>query len=394
MAITYFGHNVNGTNPHDPSDYGTLFNDNSNIVYTCPGAGAQDVKELGARVWVNSTDDMRLAIYDTSLNFIMQGAAVIDTEPPAGDEWLSHTSFVDQGGSPIVSPQLTGGTAYIIAITAEAGKGVNIWDDTVTSGWMKRDNADYTGGFPATLTAFADRTRQFCVRCGVEPAVAAGTTITCVCADGVVLADTDTSLAALFAAADDSVAVAEVDTALRGVHGVAVDGIATSDVDTALMGLFASADDIIAVDDTATGLMALLASADDGVVLNDVAGGVLALLADAADIIDVDDSGTSTSILFAFAVDGIAANDTGDKIKGVFPQAADGVAVSDSASALMALLAQAVDGISASDAATYAEALASGLLTVTFSADKGTITFTVKKPSIDFTGDKPSIDFS
>lgn len=173
MAVTYFGKNENGSNAQSPNGY-TYSNDNSNIVYTCPGSGNQEVKEIGARIYNLSTGNIRLAIYDASLNFVCQGSAEIAVGPlvSGGTAWVSHTSFVDQGGSPM-TPNLAGGTAYIIALTADSSS-VDCWFDVVTDGYMKTESGtgEATGGYPASLDQGGNDTHSWCMRVGVEPASA------------------------------------------------------------------------------------------------------------------------------------------------------------------------------------------------------------------------------
>lgn len=175
MAITYFGKNENGSDVHSATTY-TYSNDNSNIVYTCPGSGSQEVKELGVRVYSESTGYIRLAIYDASLDLVCQGSAQIDVESlvSGGSAWVSHTSFVDFSGDP-TTPILTGGTAYVFALTCSAT--CNIWKDDVTSGWMKYDSDDGLDGFLETLSQDSSNTREYCWRCGVEPYSAGGENI-------------------------------------------------------------------------------------------------------------------------------------------------------------------------------------------------------------------------
>jgi len=110
VAITYFGHNVNGSDVQ-PLGTATIFNDGVNIVYTCPGTGSQEIKELGARVYASATGNMRLAVYTTGLVLVAQGDAEIDVAPPSVHTWLSHTAFRDAAGELIAHPLLTGGTA-------------------------------------------------------------------------------------------------------------------------------------------------------------------------------------------------------------------------------------------------------------------------------------------
>jgi hypothetical protein len=162
MAIEYFGNNANGTDAQSPNG-SAWSNDNVNIIYTCPGSGTMDVKELGARVYTGSTGNIRMAIYDTSKNLICQGNAEIDVNG-SGSNWVSHTSFTG-------TAQLTGGTAYLLVITADSSN-VSCWDDTVTSGYIIRETGELTGGFSATLTLGSNDVRKWCIRCGVEAAAA------------------------------------------------------------------------------------------------------------------------------------------------------------------------------------------------------------------------------
>ncbi len=172
MAVEYFGHNVNGSDVQPLGTYAYI-NDNSNIIYTCPAGGKFDLKELGARVYTTSTGNFRIAIYTTSDALIAQGDAEIDSAPPGSSTWLSHTSFTDSAGEPI-SPQLDGGTSYKLIIAGDKSSDVFIWCDAVTSGWIRYNNTDLTGGFPSTITYGGNWDKQFCVRCGVEAAAAGG----------------------------------------------------------------------------------------------------------------------------------------------------------------------------------------------------------------------------
>jgi hypothetical protein len=173
--MTYFGHTTVGASPAAPGIY-TFGNDAVNIIYTCPGTGLQDVKELGAYCYRDQTGHIRMAIYDTSLNFICQGSAELDvaTVTPANG-WLSHVAFTDVGGSAI-SPQLTGGVEYVLSISSDSS-GPNVYQDTVTAGYERfsYDYTDSTGGFPADLTLERTTdTREWNVRCGVEAAAGGG----------------------------------------------------------------------------------------------------------------------------------------------------------------------------------------------------------------------------
>ena len=169
MAVAYFGFTA-GWDDAQPCQY-TFSNDNSNIVFTCPNSGTQDVKELGAYVYANQSGHIRLALYDTSRNLICQGSAEMDVALITSHGWQTHTEFVDADGEP-VSPTITGGTNYIIALAGDTSNAY-IWCTGVTSGWMKRDD-EYTGGYPASLPWFTTWEKKFGVRCGVEASAAGG----------------------------------------------------------------------------------------------------------------------------------------------------------------------------------------------------------------------------
>lgn len=88
--------------------------------FVCPGTGNQTLKRLGTycRSAGGTAGVVRLAIYDTSNNFIAQGSAGISvTSTSAG--WVEHTEFVDVDGDSI-SPVLTGGQGYRIAVAISA----------------------------------------------------------------------------------------------------------------------------------------------------------------------------------------------------------------------------------------------------------------------------------
>lgn len=183
MAVTYFG---NTGTPDTACNFNyegsrrCLFNNPAVSVWTCPGTGAQSVKSLEARVYMETgTANARLSIYlAADSSFVMQGSAELLIDNGVGtSEWADspcvHTTFVDQGGSPIANPQLTGGTAYILVGSGDdSGSALKMMaSSTPVSGGCLID-ADYTGGFPATLGAGSAWDYTPAIRCGVEPAAA------------------------------------------------------------------------------------------------------------------------------------------------------------------------------------------------------------------------------
>ena len=119
--------------------------------------------------------NVRIAIYDTSLNLLFQGSAeipVTDADIPA---WYTHTSFVDEVGSPAVDPQIIGGTEYIFAFTCD--NPLTLYRLQGASGVGKYISTDYTAAFPDPIGAGSDSGTQACVRCGVEPTAGGGSII-------------------------------------------------------------------------------------------------------------------------------------------------------------------------------------------------------------------------
>jgi hypothetical protein len=167
--VTYFGNEVfDGASTL--SSYAEFNNDATN-AYICPGAGAQDVNSL-EMYYKQGTGNIRCAIYTTSRVLVMQGSAQVAVAGGV-DAWVGHTAFVDAAGTPIASPQLTGGTHYLLVTTAD-GADVASGCTAVASGNSKYISAEYTGGFPDPIAAGSNDTNLFSVRCGVTAAPAAG----------------------------------------------------------------------------------------------------------------------------------------------------------------------------------------------------------------------------
>jgi len=161
--MDYFGNNVDGTASASNSAI-QYWNNNANIQYTCPGTGQQSVKELGIRM-LSGAAIIRLAVYNTSGSLLMQGASTLSF---SSDGWHNHTSFVDGSLDAIASPELTGGTNYILSAGLSTG-GLQIYKTSVTSGHAKYVTGDITAGFPASLASGSDAASEWSLRCGVEP---------------------------------------------------------------------------------------------------------------------------------------------------------------------------------------------------------------------------------
>jgi hypothetical protein len=165
MGIEYFGAGVaTGAFYGDMDTYR-----NKATNYTCPGSGNMTLVSLGAycKKDTGAAGNVRVAIYNTSLDLIAQGSAEISVTSTSAS-WIEHTSFTDSAGTP-VSPVLTGGTNYILIIARDSVQVLTEYD-IVSSGNMATKWDEYTGGFPATFVDSADSTIQYNVRCGVEAA--------------------------------------------------------------------------------------------------------------------------------------------------------------------------------------------------------------------------------
>jgi len=179
MAITYFGNDVAGDGTSGLSGY-IGWNDGTNTVFTCPGTGKQNVAELAWKVYVTSGNaNVRCAIYNSDgSTLLMQGSAEINvTETDTNGTWKTHTSFVDSAGNAIATPQLDGGSNYILAASGD-GTTLRQRRTAVTSGYSKFAIGDYTSSnFPSSVPPPSSGTNLAVCRCGVEPAASSGISI-------------------------------------------------------------------------------------------------------------------------------------------------------------------------------------------------------------------------
>lgn len=141
---------------------------NKGTAWTCPGTGKQDVLELAARF--QNDGHARLAIYTTARALVMQ--AVENTADHSSMADYASTSFVDVNGDAIASPQLDGGTSYLLVLTLAAGSTANLAITAGAAGSGGYAAGDKTAGFAATLDALGDRSWVPCIWCTVEEAEA------------------------------------------------------------------------------------------------------------------------------------------------------------------------------------------------------------------------------
>ena len=201
---------------------------------------------------------------------------------------------------------------------------------------------------------------------------AAGTTISVVASDGIVLDESAGRVATYRVSASD--------------------GLALNDSDSGLASLLASASDSITLDDNVSGLLSLLAAATDSITLDDTSTRTITYQVASVDGITLGDTSTVTFKLLVMAADGIVLDDAASVTITLAASALDSIVVNDTAMSLLSLLASALDGITLQDISTASlPSDITGKLSITFSTKKSTITFTIKKPSVAFTEKKPSI---
>jgi hypothetical protein len=170
MAVEYFGLTTEYTSYYgDGSNYR-----NRGVTFTCPNTGTMNLISLGAwgKKGAGTAGNVRLAIYDSSNNFVAQGSAEISVSNTTA-QWLEHTAFTARGGGSI-SPTLTGGQTYFIMFSRDS--------DQVTLGYSFGSANDYditsgdcTGSdFPATISDVNGTTVKYAIRAGVEAAAGGG----------------------------------------------------------------------------------------------------------------------------------------------------------------------------------------------------------------------------
>lgn len=144
---------------------------NKNLTFTCPGTGAQNLISLGmyGKSGGSTAGNSRVAIYLASdRSFIAQGSAeiLVDSTTAA---WIDHTSFTNIGESPI-SPQLVGGTNYIICLSRDSNDVKTGYEFGSADDMAAISGSDYTGGFPTPIGEGAGSTVKYNIRAGVEAA--------------------------------------------------------------------------------------------------------------------------------------------------------------------------------------------------------------------------------
>jgi len=158
----YFGHVQSDGSP--PAGYTfdfygarTWYNNTAVTTYTCPGTGSRTLEKLGlyAKTRGSPHGNVRLAVYDTSLNLICEGSAEILINS-ATEQWWDHVAFTG-------TPTLTGGTNYIIAASIDSSL-ISYAYTSVTNASKALSSTDYTGGYPDPIGAGSTDSIKLAVR--------------------------------------------------------------------------------------------------------------------------------------------------------------------------------------------------------------------------------------
>lgn len=356
---------------------------NSGQVWTCPGSGDYDVNELGVYMaGLTSGNYVRMAIYTTAGDFVMQWAAAIEGDGTT--KWITGTSFTDQAGDPIASPQLSGGTNYRLACSFS---GNGCWQlNNGSAGDMYYVGGDYSAsGFPSSLTGGGSSgSHEACFRCGVT-AAAGGETVEATAPDGVSMSDAAARTATYPVAAADGASMSDAAAPARSVPGTAADGMTGADATAAVGAYLATAADGATMTDASSVLAALLAVAADATKLADAVTTAGFVDAEAADGIAASDAASALAALYAVAVESVTVSDTGAVTATLVAEARDGVTASDVSAAVAALLGLAADALKMTDYSTEDSTLPSGLVTMTVTSKAPSVTVTVKVPTITAT---------
>lgn len=158
MAVTYFG-KQDGVDIYNFLGSGEV--KWRTASYTCPGAGAQNIKELAAHIF-GAGGNILVGVYDTSNNLIVEGNA----QKVAAAGWVTWS---DAELTWSVGTTLTGGVEYVLVVSSDANPGAYGLTGQ-GNGTGKRVNADWTAGMNDPLPAGDNDTEHPNVRCGVEPA--------------------------------------------------------------------------------------------------------------------------------------------------------------------------------------------------------------------------------
>lgn len=149
----------------------TVRNHATNDPFTCPGTGTRRVVSL--ELWCKSLGGtpgvIRIAIYDTSLNLIGQGAATV-TVGSTTEGWVGHVTTADlkpAGGSAGQAVNLTGGNSYVFAYSSSSGDVRIPFVLTAANTYYQATNN--TGGFPDPLGGSeTNHNEKFGGRVGVQ----------------------------------------------------------------------------------------------------------------------------------------------------------------------------------------------------------------------------------
>lgn len=136
----------------------------------CPGSGDMQLVSLEADM-INPTQSKfcRMALMtdnDGAGNYYTIAQGNTTFMPGTNRAWVGHTSFIDGAGTPI-TPIITGGNYYTIALTVEPSGDNHIYYDNGVLFDMVQGFAYYTGGFGTGIFVTASLAYKFNMRAGV-----------------------------------------------------------------------------------------------------------------------------------------------------------------------------------------------------------------------------------
>ena len=160
MAVEYFGQQTDDTDDTFNVQFAWYWGKS----FVCPGSGSVLINELSAYVkLISGSPHIRLGIYDTSGNRLAQGTAEVSVVG-ASYSWQGHMTAADCG-----NVYLTGGQSYKLALACDAIQAGIRYQSGGSSGDVRYNGVDYTGGLPATIGATdSPWTGWWLMRCGVE----------------------------------------------------------------------------------------------------------------------------------------------------------------------------------------------------------------------------------
>jgi hypothetical protein len=245
---------------------------------------------------------------------------------------------------------------------------------------------------PSTDIAGTSRPQNTNYDIGAFEIVVGGTTYQGTATDGFDIGEAIINVAAFQAVGSDGLSLGEVRGALGVFQSVTGDGLTLSDLSATLAALLAEAADGVVISDGSISEVKIVLTATDGLSFSGFSATRAGFTASASDGATLNDAATTLAQLLATAADGIRPSDLASLGSTIQALCVDGASFGASLSNIMSFAAVCADVFNLGDIAVHI--LASGVVSVTFSASKATVTFGVKKPTVTFGAKKPTVTFT